>query len=430
MSKAVLKALPDLIEAGLLSEEQARRIRDFYQQQPDRSSHRALLVFGILGALLVGLGIILIIAHNWDQLSRSLKTVLAFLPLVIGQAVSLYVLLKKSEQKAWREAAATFLFLAFGACISMISQIYNIPGEVSDLLLIWMVLGLPLVYIMRSSMASFIFLFGITYYGAQLGYSEYPTQIPYWYWILFLLILPHYYLLIKKTPSSNFTIFHHWIMPLSLIITLGTFGQQEELLMFLAYFSLFGWLYLIGQLTYFDEHPLKNNGFLILGSLGSIILLLMLSFDFFWEELYRQRQDFWSWTSTPEFWVVTALTLLALAFLYLYARRNGTHKISLMEVLFLVFLLLFGIGFYAPDQSLLLVNILLLVLGILYIRKGTQQDHLGILNYGLLIITALILCRFFDTKWSFILRGVLFVMVGIGFFIANYQMIQKRKNNN
>lgn len=429
MSKAILKELPELIEAGLLTEAQAIKIRHYYEQKPDRSSNRALLIFGILGALLVGLGIILIVAHNWDQLTRPVKISLAFLPLLIGQAVCFYVLWRRSDQKAWRESAATFLFLTFGACISMISQIYNIPGQVSDLLLVWMLLGLPLVYLMRSSVASFIFLFGITYYGGQLGYAEYPTQIPYWYWILLLAILPHYYKLNKKSPTSNFTIFHHWIIPLSLIITLGTFGQREELLMFLAYFSLFGWLYLIGRLTYFDEQPVRNNGFLVLGSLGSIILLLMLSFDFFWKELYLQRQDFSAWLSAPEFWVTTVLTLLALAFLYLVARKNGPEKITLMEVLFLIFLLLFGSGFYAPGQSLLMVNILLLVIGIFYIRKGINQDHLGILNYGLLIITALIICRFFDTKWSFILRGTLFVIVGIGFFIANYQMLQKRKTN-
>lgn len=429
MSKAILKALPELMQAGLINEAQAGRIRDYYAQKPDRSSYRALLIFGILGALLVGLGIILIIAHNWDQLARPIKISLAFLPLIIGQGAGFYVLFKKWDQKAWREAVATFSFLAFGACISMISQIYNIPGQVSDLLLLWMLLGLPLVYLMQSSMASFIYLFGITYYAGQLGYAEYPTQIPYWYWILLLAVLPHYYLLNKKSPSSNFTIFHHWIIPLSLIITLGTFGQQEELLMFLAYFSLFGWLYLIGRLTYFDEQALRNNGFLVLGSLGCIIMLLMLSFDFFWEELYLSRLDFSTWLSTPEFWVSTALTLLAMAFLYLLARKNGRNQISLMEVLFLIFLLIFVSGFYAPGQSLLMVNVLLLILGIFYIRKGIRQDHLGILNYGLLIITALIICRFFDTKWSFILRGTLFVIVGIGFFIANYQMLRKRKTN-
>ncbi len=429
MSKAILKALPELIETGIINESQAQSIRQHYAQKQDQSGNRILLIFGILGALLIGLGIILIIAHNWDQLSRPVKIVFAFLPLLIGQVVSFYVLLKKTDQKAWREAAATFLFLAFGACISMISQIYNIPGRVSDLLLVWMLLGLPLVYLLRSSVASFIYLFGITYYGCQLGYVEYPTQIPYLYWLMLLLILPHYYFLNKKSPRSNFTIFHHWIIPLSLIITLGTFGQQEELLMFLAYFSLFGWLYLTGRLTYFDEQPLRNNGFLVLGSLGSVILLLMLSFDFFWEELYLQRLDQASWMASPEFWVAGLLTLLAIVFLYLVARKSGLDKIALMEVLFLIFLFIFVTGFFAPGQSLLLVNILLFVLGIFYIRKGIRQDHLGILNYGLLIITALIICRFFDTKWSFILRGSLFVLVGIGFFIANYQMLRKRKTN-
>jgi hypothetical protein len=292
-----------------------------------------------------------------------------------------------------------------------------------------MVMGIPLVYIMRSSIASLIYLIGITYYGSQLGYAEYPTQIPYWYWLLLLLILPHYYQLNKQSPSSNFTIFHHWIIPLSLIIVLGTFGQQEELLMFLAYFSLFGWLYLIGRLTYFEEQALRNNGFLVLGSLGSIIILLMLSFDFFWEELFRQKQEVGEWLSAPEFYVATAVTLLGLGFLVLLIRKNGLSKIALMEVLFLLFLLIFLSGFYAPLQSMVMVNILLFALGLFYLRKGIREDHLGILNYGLLIITALIVCRFFDTKLSFILRGTLFVLVGLGFFIANYQMLRKRKIN-
>ena len=33
-------------------------------------------------------------------------------------------------------------------------------------------------------------------------------------------------------------------------------------------------------------------------------------------------------------------------------------------------------------------------------------------NYGLIIITALVICRFFDTDLSFVLRGLLFISVG------------------
>jgi len=54
--------------------------------------------------------------------------------------------------------------------------------------------------------------------------------------------------------------------------------------------------------------------------------------------------------------------------------------------------------------------------------------HFGILNYGLVIITALIFCRFFDTNMSFVIRGLLFVLVGVGFFAANYVMFKKQKS--
>ena len=36
-------------------------------------------------------------------------------------------------------------------------------------------------------------------------------------------------------------------------------------------------------------------------------------------------------------------------------------------------------------------------------------------------------CRFFDTNMSFVIRGLLFVAVGVGFFITNYVMLKKQK---
>jgi hypothetical protein len=80
-------------------------------------------------------------------------------------------------------------------------------------------------------------------------------------------------------------------------------------------------------------------------------------------------------------------------------------------------------------MGVILTNFFVLAIGILTIREGAKQNHLGILNYGLLIITALVICRFFDTDLSFILRGILFMLVGAGFFAANYWMMKKRKTN-
>jgi hypothetical protein len=76
-----------------------------------------------------------------------------------------------------------------------------------------------------------------------------------------------------------------------------------------------------------------------------------------------------------------------------------------------------------------LINLLVLGIGLLTIRRGARAAHLGILNSGLLLIAALITCRFFDTDLSFVFRGVLFVLVGLGFFLMNYWMLQKRKTH-
>jgi hypothetical protein len=72
-----------------------------------------------------------------------------------------------------------------------------------------------------------------------------------------------------------------------------------------------------------------------------------------------------------------------------------------------------------------LINILILALGVFTVEMGARKNLFSVLNYGLLIITGLISCRFFDTDISFVLRGLLFVAIGAGFFGANYFMYKK-----
>lgn len=170
----MIKDIPELVKADVISQETADKIRDYYRKQGGQSTNRLFIVFGILGAILVGLGIILIIAHNWDELSRTTKILLAFLPLLVGQVLCGFVLLKKQDSVAWRESGTSFLFFTVGASISLVSQIYNIPGNLSSFLLTWMLLCLPLIYVMRSSIASLLYLIGITYYACEASYWTYP----------------------------------------------------------------------------------------------------------------------------------------------------------------------------------------------------------------------------------------------------------------
>src|SRR6187431_2280469 len=87
MSKQILKDLPDLIKAEVITEETAEKIKSYYSHQYP-PTNRLFIVFGILGALLVSMGIVLIIAHNWDILPKVIKLAIGLLPLLAGQVMA------------------------------------------------------------------------------------------------------------------------------------------------------------------------------------------------------------------------------------------------------------------------------------------------------------------------------------------------------
>jgi uncharacterized membrane protein len=423
----ILKDINELVDVGILTEETADKIQDYYKKKRNSTPNGLFIVFGIIGAVLVGLGVIMIIAHNWDELSRASKTIFAFVPMLIGQGLCGYALLKKQDSITWRESSATFLFFAIGACIALISQIYNMPGNLSSFLLVWMLLCLPIIYLMKSSAVSMLYLIGITNYATEIGYGRRGGE-SYLYWLMLLLALPHYYLLYKENPKSNFMVLHNWLIPISIIIALGTIAKDLSELILIPYFSLFGLFYLIGEHSFFDKQKIRSNSYKILGSLGTMILLLILSFDFFWESLKSTEFDFNDVVVSPEFIGATIITLLAIGFLYLSMKNKPLKDVSPLTPVFILFIVIFIIGMYS-SISILLINIIVFVLGVWTIREGERRDNFGVLNYGLLIITSLVVCRFLDIDLSFVFRGLLFVFVGVGFFLTNYWMLKKRRSN-
>ena len=424
----ILKDLPELVDASVIDPETAEKIRQFYRDKQASAPNRLFLVFGLLGSMLVGLGIILIVAHNWDQLSRPLKTILAFIPLIIGQAIGAFTLLKRFESTAWRESSAVFITFAMGACIALVSQIYHIEGELSGFLFTWCLLSLPIIYVLRSSATSLLYIIGITFYAFEVGYwSRYPPA-PYWYLLLLMAVLPHYYQLFRKSPRGNFIAFHHWLVPLSLLTTLGAFATELSSLMYVAYMSLFGLFMALGQHVFFDGQKLRNNGYKVLGQLGTAVLLLVLSFDDIWRPIQRNMSEFQltEILLSSEMLIVLLLTGTAIALVYLRTRSQGMKSIRLFSVIFLLFILIYTIGSLSGAGPVV-INVLTLSVGVLAILEGSKNNSLGQLNFGLLIVTALIICRFFDMDLTFVVRGIIFVLLGGGFFAANYWLLKKRK---
>jgi uncharacterized membrane protein len=411
------------------SESTADKIQQFYEQKDAYSGNRLVVGLSILGALMIGLGIILIVAHNWDAFSREVKTVFAFLPLVLGQVTGGYVLLRRPGSTAWRESIGILMFFAIGACVSLISQIYHIQGDIAGYLLTWMILALPLIYVLGSRMVSMFYLLGSTAYMWYAGYQFSGAHPVNYYWLLLAGGFPFYVYLYRNYRLSNFTVFHNWLLPLSVSLAIGTVMEQSIEFLTMAYVSFFGLIYIVGKLDFFKEQRMRSNGYLVLGSLGTIIMLMILSFVGYWDQLFVQQFEFVELAELPEFYLAIFFTLGAACILVWNYRNQSPLDIEFMEIAFFIFLVTFFIGWGAPVVSAVIINLLVFIIGFAEFYKGATEDHLGILNYGLLIMSALIMCRFFDVEISYVIRGIIFIFVGAAFILVNYWMLQQRRES-
>ncbi|GAA4813645.1 DUF2157 domain-containing protein [Litoribaculum gwangyangense] len=424
MNSKIRNDIKELVLEQVISQETASKIETYYESKENDSPNKLFTVFAVLGSILVGLGIILILAHNWDHFSRSIKTFFAFLPLVIAQVVVGYSILK-NKSATWKESSGVFLFFAVGSSMALVSQIYNIPGELSSYLLTWVLLCLPLVYLLKSNALAILHIAFSTYYACEYGYFYNSVMGTPWLFVLLIVsILPYYFTLLKIKASSNIVSIFNWLLPLCVIIVLGAFVDDNEFLGFLMYVVLFGVFYNLGMLPYFKNEKLRRNGYLVLGSLGTIFMLILTSFKWFWQDRFNDAVPF----NSQEFYISAVLFLSALGILTYGYLKNQHKKVNLFQLVFIIFSILFFLNSIINAFPVIIINLLILVLGVVAIKIGASKLHFGVLNYGLLIISLLIVCRFFDTNMSFVVRGLLFVVVGVGFFFVNYLMLKKQKS--
>ena len=410
--------LKELVKADIITVETAQKITAYYHSKEVAKPNKLFTIFGVLGALLSGLGIILIIAHNWDDMSRSLKTFLAFLPLLLGQVACAFSLIKK-KGPTWIEASSTFLILSVGATISLVSQIYNIPGNMSNFLFVWIAITAPIIYLLRSKLAIILHLVLSTWYACNLGYS-YKGIIPWWYLLFIAWTIPSYLQLQKTAFQSHIIGVLNWLIPLSAVLALGTFVQGDSLLV-LLYLGFFGLLYNIGKLPQFKDQKLRRNGYTVLGSLGMVTMLLTMTFEWFWKEVVSKNYGTIDTLFTGSIFLAATGVLL-----YLFLKKQ-LQRFNLFQFAFLVVGILYLTRMFGYVHNIILTNILVAALGLFAIRIGIHRSSYAILNYGLLIFTILVLCRFFDSDLDFIFRGILFISVGIAFFLANYLLHKKQR---
>jgi hypothetical protein len=434
--RLLLAELPELVASGVLTPEAAAALERHYAAQPPEEPRRTgFILSAILGSLLVGAGIILLVAHNWDFLSRPIRCAIAFAPLVVSQALAIFVLLRRSESAPWRESAAILNVAAIGTAIALVSQTYQIQGDFARFILVWMLLAIPVVYLLRTSAGLAAYFIGTMVWvlSSKTGvfFGVRPNNL--WVWPLIFLGLPAFVELVRRNRNGYGMLLASASLALATIFALTRTDQIGAHSFWTCSFAAF-WsvLYLVGVSFFKDWRRTHAHPFVPVAWIYILSLTIFLSFKDSW----RTNQWQTAVDSVPRHypdalavgiqiaWVLAALLLGACTFWKEFRTRVNLAPAALAPVV----LVAWGIAKRTKNPLLpsLLLNLFGLVLGLFTLIRGVRAGRIYEANLGMLIIAALAVARFFDSDFEFVVRGIAFIAIGLGFLVTNLIVFKRR----
>mgnify|MGYP000884340735 CR=1 FL=1 len=168
---ALSRKVQDWQVAGIIDAATAQRILEF-----EKKSAGPKLLFALVGlaSLAIAIGIIAIIASNWDQIDASTKLAADFaLLLMVGS----FIAQKVTAIPIWVREALIFIFFGLVlASIALIGQIFQLSGPLWRTLLLWLIIASPVAFLARSSFLAVTWMISIwVMMGSAM--SEFSAQI-------------------------------------------------------------------------------------------------------------------------------------------------------------------------------------------------------------------------------------------------------------
>lgn len=422
--------LPILENKDIVSPDTADKIKSYYAQHTTSSLHWAVMAFAVLGSLLIGCGIILLFAHNWDHLGRPARAALSFCPILIGAVLSVIALLRNGGS-AFREAAGIFHSLAVGASIALIGQTYHIPSDLPAFFLTWALLILPLPFLL-SSTGSFLVYLGLICSWSGAAQSAYGQAAG--FWLLLIPALGKLTAMLKVQRYATDTLVSFFGVLFALLFAVGAaFERTVPGLWIVAYSAMLSGAALLGLRMYGDRDG-WNNPPKLFGIIGIAFLAYLFTWTDMWRDIgwYHTRSG---WHHKPwGIWIDSSITLLMLAGWLITAikvfRRNSIETVTLAAFP-VIGVICFILGCVSKNGAnvlnAIIFNGFMLFYGVMYIALGCRNTRLRQLNGGMAVLSLLLLTRFFDAGFGFLARGMAFIILGVCFLTVNLVMARRKK---
>ena len=380
---------------GLITGEQALAIAARYgssgsERRSQRAHARLVSILAIFGAILVGLGIVLFFAANWDQIPKAAR--LAMIAFIVPAAYALSYWIRYGRQ--YRRVGTALLLLAciiYGAALHLVAQVYNFPVNHPLLFTLFFLGVIPMAYLTRSlsvmvlAIGVFLALIGF-WLGHAFARAQYEeSQIIYSFMLYAVVGLALYGLgRIKMTSMAT--------------------RQHARLFQLFGVVTALGSIYLLGSKSFYEGFgsgdlidPMASIGLWIAFFTGMAVVVAFMA-----GAVARQR---------PQAKPMDLISLEAAAVAIVLAATGlsmliASHHDLLFPVVFNVLLLLSIVG-----------------LAVLGYRRGEQAFvNVALAFFGIGVIT-----RYFEVSWGLVNSAAIFVGAGLLLLAGGYLLERTRR---
>jgi uncharacterized membrane protein len=334
---------------------------------------RLIVVLVTLGAILAGVGVIIFVSANWQEIPRIAKLVM-LLVLVAGVYYAGYWL---KYRRDFPRAGGAIIFVGamiFGAGLFLIGQQYHMPIDDPKLLGWWFVGVLPLAYLTRSRAILTLAIL------AALGGLGYKTG----HWA-------------RGITDSQFAFFAFYLVLGAVLYTIGAVHSRFP------------------RLKYYTPH------YQTFGLILMLLVMYVISFKGIYSNDALRRWDF---TQLPlefaiSFHIAAVIAVVGVIWsLAIDVRQKQISGRFTSDLAGIIIIIMMGyLALFLPFESrvpyIIIFNIVLFagILGLIFL--GYFQGVGSLVNIGLVFFGLFVIGRYFDLAWGLLPRSVFFIVGGL-----------------
>jgi len=412
----LLGEIDQWVREGILDAEQGDRIKNRYPTS-GKAPAWGKVIFSAIGAILFGLGVILVFAYNWTRMHKFTKLAMVLSSLAAAHGCGIWLRRPQGKHPAAGEGLHLLGTMLFGAAIWLVAQIYHIDEHFPNAFLAWGLGALALAWSLPSVSQGIVasVLLVLWHTLEVLGFRNPNVLGPPW---ILAGIFPLAWHLRSRVLAA--TTLCSFLLALSL-----TTGRIDGGLLTTVLLSTSCAFLAAGLIMdRYNLFPESAPSFSWVGFLAYLSILYLLSFpDSDLSHLHLRFKD----TAVLLYFSISALTALGLWGVVLWSLPAMPSRFShdvradyLAVPASLVVVMLRAVGWVPLEGwgSAILFNLLFLFHAIAFIIYGCKTVNIKLATAGCLLFFVLTVSRYVDLFESLLTRALVFLVVGTAIFMV------------